>query len=268
MQPVYVGAGLAWEKAEEERVARLLAAPAYGANVSPLARVEQPVTDVYPATHWALRGTPPAYNTPDSDVYLVGRNVLLLSKTAVYCALHGIRTIAVGPLAGNPFPDATPEFFAALSHALSLGLDHAIEVVAPFAHLDKPDVIRIGADPRRTLGADAVLHEPGRGRSTAAAAASAASGCRRSMSAGGRGSGAVRLAPGERRDGSIAEPPRSGARGVRPALQLRQQIVQAPHQPLALAAAVRRSRRRTRTAAETRWWRRSRRPRCPGARRD
>ena len=146
VQPVYVGAGLAWEKAEEERVARLLAAPAYRANVSPLARVEQPVTDVYPATHWALRGTPPAYNTPDSDVYLVGRNVLLLSKTAVYCALHGIRTIAVGPLAGNPFPDATPEFFAALSHALSLGLDHAIEVAAPFAHLDKPDVIRIGAD--------------------------------------------------------------------------------------------------------------------------
>ena len=146
VQPVYVSAGLAWEAAEEARIARLLAAPAYGRGVNPLVRVEQPVTDVYPATHWAVRGTPPAYNTPDSDVYLVGRNVLLLSKTAVYCALHGISTIAVGPLAGNPFPDATPEFFAALSRALSLGLDHAIEVTAPFAQLDKPDVIRIGAE--------------------------------------------------------------------------------------------------------------------------
>ncbi|MYI74410.1 MAG: 7-cyano-7-deazaguanine synthase [Acidobacteria bacterium] len=146
VQPVYVSGGLAWEQAEEARVARLLAASAYGAGVNPLVRVEQPVTDVYAPTHWAVRGTPPAYNTPDSDVYLVGRNVLLLSKSAVYCALHGISKIAVGPLAGNPFPDATPEFFAALGHALSLGLDHAIEVTAPFAQLDKPDVIRIGAE--------------------------------------------------------------------------------------------------------------------------
>ena len=145
VQPVYVSAGLAWERAEEARVARLLAAPAFASGVRALARLELPVTDVYPATHWALRGTPPAYNTPDSDVYLIGRNVLLLAKTAVYCALHGIRRVAVGPLAGNPFPDATPEFFAAMGHALSLGVDHAFEIAAPFAHLDKTDVIRIGA---------------------------------------------------------------------------------------------------------------------------
>ena len=29
----------------------------------------------------------------------------------------------IGPLAGNPFPDATPEFFATMARALSLGLD-------------------------------------------------------------------------------------------------------------------------------------------------
>ena len=145
VQPVYVSAGLAWERAEEARVARLLAAPAFAAGVLELARLELPVTDVYPPTHWALTGTPPAYNTPDSDVYLVGRNVLLLAKTAVYCALHGIPRVAVGPLAGNPFPDATPEFFAAMGHALSLGVDHAFEITAPFAQLDKSDVIRIGA---------------------------------------------------------------------------------------------------------------------------
>ena len=146
VQPVYVSAGLAWERAEEACVARLLAAPAFAAGVRELARLELPVTDVYPPAHWALRGTPPAYDTPDSDVYLVGRNVLLLAKTAVYCALHGIPRVAVGPLAGNPFPDATPEFFAAMGHALSLGVDHPFEIAAPFAHLGKPDVIRIGAE--------------------------------------------------------------------------------------------------------------------------
>jgi 7-cyano-7-deazaguanine synthase len=102
--------------------------------------------DVYPASHWALRGTPPAYDTPDEDVYLAGRNVVLLSKAAVYCAGAGIHRIAIGPLAGNPFPDATPAFFKAMSHALSLGLDHEIGVAAPFAALHKADVVRLGVE--------------------------------------------------------------------------------------------------------------------------
>lgn len=145
VQPVYVTAGLAWEASERSLVARLLRAPAYAA-LRPLAVLDCPVTDVYPPTHWALRGVPPAYNTRDRDVYLVGRNALLLSKVAVYCALRAISRIAVGPLAGNPFPDATPAFFAAMGHALSLGVDHPIEIVAPFAALSKADVIRMGAE--------------------------------------------------------------------------------------------------------------------------
>ena len=148
VQPLYVSGGLAWERSELAVVSRLLAAPVFAASVRPLAQLEAPLTDLYPPSHWALRGTPPAYGTPDSDVYLVGRNALLLSKAAVYCALHGIARIAVGPLAGNPFPDATPEFFATMAHALSLGLDHPLDIVAPFANLGKPDVILLGA----TLG--------------------------------------------------------------------------------------------------------------------
>ena len=61
--------------------------------------------------------------------------------------------IALGPLAGNPFPDATPEFFAAMARALSLGLDHPIEIATPFAHMHKEDVIRLGAVARRAAGA-------------------------------------------------------------------------------------------------------------------
>ena len=56
--------------------------------------------------------------------------------------------IAIGPLSGNPFPDATPEFFEAMAHALSLGLAHEITIAAPFVGLHKSDVIRLGA----TLG--------------------------------------------------------------------------------------------------------------------
>jgi 7-cyano-7-deazaguanine synthase len=98
--------------------------------------------DVYPAAHWARAGTPPAYDTPDEDVYLPGRNIILLSKSAVFCAAAGIGRLVIGTLDHNPFPDATPEFRNALASALSLGLAHPLEIVAPYAHVGKQEVIR------------------------------------------------------------------------------------------------------------------------------
>ncbi|MBM3820225.1 MAG: 7-cyano-7-deazaguanine synthase [Acidimicrobiia bacterium] len=144
VQPIYVSAGLAWEAGELAALDRLLAAAPLAGALAPLARLSFAVGDLYPATHWALCGEPPAFDTPDEDVYLIGRNVALLSKTAIYCARHGIDRVALGPLAGNPFPDATAEFFDAMARALSIGLAHLIQVDAPFAAMEKRDVIRLG----------------------------------------------------------------------------------------------------------------------------
>jgi len=146
VHPLYVTAGLAWEQEELRALDRLLASPPFAGRVAPRVRLTFTVEDVYPATHWALRGTPPAFDTPDEDVYLTGRNIVLLSKAALYCAQNRIPRIALGPLAGNPFPDATPEFFAAMARALSLGLDHEIEVAAPFAAMHKAEVVRLGTE--------------------------------------------------------------------------------------------------------------------------
>ena len=149
VQPVYVAAGLAWEEGEQRIIDALLARPPFISApnpVLPLARLEFSMRDVYPASHWALRGTPPAYDTADEDVYLHGRNVALLSKAAVYAATRKISRLVVAPLAGNPFPDATPQFFTALNTALSLGLAATIDIAAPFAHLHKEDVVKIGAE--------------------------------------------------------------------------------------------------------------------------
>jgi 7-cyano-7-deazaguanine synthase len=145
VHPVYVSAGLAWEREELAAVDRLLASPAYRA-LAPVARLTFTVEDLYPATHWALRGTPPAFDTPDEDVYLTGRNIVLLSKASIYCAQQKLSRIAIGPLTGNPFPDATPEFFGTMARALSLGLAHEISIDAPFVEMDKSDVIRLGAE--------------------------------------------------------------------------------------------------------------------------
>jgi 7-cyano-7-deazaguanine synthase len=144
--PVYVRVGLAWEEAEMAMVGRLLRAPAFAGRVEPLAHVAFTMRDVYPPTHWAIRGTAPAYDTPDEDVYLTGRNLVLLTKAGVVAARHGAHRSALGPLAGNPFPDATPAFFAAMSRALSLGLAHEIEIAAPFLEWDKARVIARGVE--------------------------------------------------------------------------------------------------------------------------
>ena len=144
--PVYVSVGLAWEAAEVAMIEQLLRAPVFLNRIEPLTRVEFTMRDVYPPTHWAIRGVPPAYDTPDEDVYLIGRNLVLLTKAGVIAARHDAHRIAIGPLAGNSFPDATPAFFSAMAAAMSLALDHAIEIAAPFLEWDKATVIKRGVE--------------------------------------------------------------------------------------------------------------------------
>ena len=78
-------------------------------------------------------------------MYLIGRNLTLLAKAGVVAARADARRIALGPLAGNPFPDATPAFFAAMAEALSRGLAHAVSIATPFLALHKHQVIELGA---------------------------------------------------------------------------------------------------------------------------
>jgi len=145
--PVYVSVGLAWEAAERRALERLLAAaPFTTLPVAPAAYLAVDMSDVYAPSHWAVRGTPPAFDTPDEDVYLAGRNVVLLAKAGVLCERLGLGRIALGTLAGNPFPDATPDFFTAMSRTLSLGLAHTVDVVTPFRMLHKQDVVRRGLE--------------------------------------------------------------------------------------------------------------------------
>ena len=111
--------------------------------------------DVYAATHWAIKGRPPGYHTPDEDVYLPGRNIILLGKAGVYCAAAQLDRLVLGTLAHNPFPDATPEFRAAMARTLSLGLAHPLEIDAPYAGTEqgRGDPPRRRA--RRSVRADA-----------------------------------------------------------------------------------------------------------------
>jgi len=68
--PIHVRAGLAWEDAEARAIARLLTVAPFAGHVKPVTTLHLDMRDVYPPTHWAVVGRPPAYDTPDEDVYL------------------------------------------------------------------------------------------------------------------------------------------------------------------------------------------------------
>jgi 7-cyano-7-deazaguanine synthase len=144
VQPVYISVGLAWEAAERDAVGHFLAHGFTSPRVRPLASLAVDMTDVYPAAHWARRGAAPAYHTPDEDVYLPGRNIVLLGKAGVFCAAAGLGRLVIGTLDHNPFPDATPAFREAMASALSLGLAHPLEIAAPYARVGKAEVIARG----------------------------------------------------------------------------------------------------------------------------
>jgi 7-cyano-7-deazaguanine synthase len=144
VQPIYVSAGLSWERAERAAVTQYLGAIAAKHPLPPLASLSVDMTDIYPAAHWAVQGHPPGYHTPDEQVYLPGRNIILLGKAGVYCASAGIGRLVLGTLDHNPFPDATPAFRSAMESALSLGLGHRLTIEAPYARVSKTEVIRRG----------------------------------------------------------------------------------------------------------------------------
>ncbi|MFO1004737.1 MAG: 7-cyano-7-deazaguanine synthase [Planctomycetaceae bacterium] len=143
--PIHVSMGLVWEAAEVAALERFLAAVACP-SIQPLVKLTMPVQSLY-GSHWSVtgQGVPPL-GTPDEDVYLPGRNVLLFSLVGIWCSLHNTSTMAIGSLSCNPFPDGTPEFFQNFPEAVGQGLNHPLKVIAPYRGKEKIELIRNFAD--------------------------------------------------------------------------------------------------------------------------
>ncbi len=139
--PIYVRCGLAWGATELDGLQAFLAALNHP-NVKPITVLSAPAAALY-GDHWSVSGTGvPGADEPDENTYLPGRNIMLIALAAVWGAMHGVSRIAIGSLGGNPFPDATREFFDSFARALSIGLGHNVTVEAPLRGLHKEEVIR------------------------------------------------------------------------------------------------------------------------------
>ncbi len=139
--PLYIRTGMKWEEVETTYLRRFLEALPK-AKLRPLVVLDQPIADVY-GSHWSITGAGvPDEQSPDEAVYLPGRNVLLLAKALLWCHLHNVPEIAMAPLAANPFPDATPEFFNAFTSAVNMAVEGKVAVLRPYAHLNKTQVLQ------------------------------------------------------------------------------------------------------------------------------
>lgn len=144
VHPLYIRTGLFWEEIELDYLRRFLAV-VEAPTLRPLTILQVPVTDLY-ENHWSLRGAAPDATAPDEDFYLPGRNVLLLSKTLIWCRLHDVPAVALATLEANPFPDASPEFFRIFARAVSQAVGREVRIVTPYAGLSKVEVVRMGRD--------------------------------------------------------------------------------------------------------------------------
>jgi 7-cyano-7-deazaguanine synthase len=143
--PIYVRSGLFWEEAELEHLRRFLAA-IRRASLQALCILEMPVGDLY-GSHWSTTGNlVPRAGTSDDAVFLPGRNVLLLAKTILWCHLHQVWRLEIGLLASNPFPDAKEHFVSAFTGAVNEAVTGSVQVVQPFARLEKFKIIRAHRD--------------------------------------------------------------------------------------------------------------------------
>ncbi len=143
--PLYIKNGLLWEGVELYWLRKFLKAISQDKDsIQEIAILNLPVQDLYHG-HWSLTGhRVPDYRSADPSVYLPGRNLLLLTKATLFCAMNGIGTLALGPLKGNPFPDSSKTFFRSFGKAASQGLDFPISILTPYRALSKEDVILRG----------------------------------------------------------------------------------------------------------------------------
>jgi 7-cyano-7-deazaguanine synthase len=143
--PFYVRTGCVWDSCELHAVRQILdATSAVHPRLDELVLLEMPLEDLY-GNHWSLSGeNVPDDTTADEAVFMPGRNPLLLLKPALWCQMHAIGRLALATLANNPFEDATPEFFTAFETMLRRATGEQVQIVRPFATMDKRSVLQLG----------------------------------------------------------------------------------------------------------------------------
>jgi len=144
--PIYFRSGLLWQKDELLAAVRCLRAIARP-QLERLVTIDVPARSLY-GNHWSCTGIDvPDDSSPHEAVELPGWNALLTMHASLWCQINGIDTLAIGTLKGNPFADATPDYFAHIAAALAIsspGVETPVSVIQPLVRLEKSQALQLG----------------------------------------------------------------------------------------------------------------------------
>lgn len=140
VSPLFMRNGHPWEDAEFAALQRFVNALGMP-NILPVSERLLPLRDML-NVYWSGRGYRPGFSEGYRANFIPGRNLALLSAASLYAYVHGASAIALGVLAGNPYPDATPHFFSSFENLFGEAFERPLNVLTPFAKLSKEQVIR------------------------------------------------------------------------------------------------------------------------------
>jgi len=142
--PIFIRAGLRWEKIEHLFATKYLKALT-SPRLKKLTTLRISLENSYDK-NWSKRGKTPGTHSSDQAVYLPARNLLLISKASLFLFSHQINRIAIASLKGNPFPDGKRSYFNLLQKILSRSFKRKIKILTPFRNFGKLRVIRTNKD--------------------------------------------------------------------------------------------------------------------------
>ncbi|MCS6884387.1 MAG: 7-cyano-7-deazaguanine synthase [Acidobacteriota bacterium] len=140
--PVFLRNGYKWEEVELGYLRRYLAALNHP-NIESLVELPFPI-DLIMQKYWGEKGYNPTYSSGYSSNYIPGRNMLILNTATVVAFSNRCSYIALGLLAGNPYPDAQKSFFDAFEQMVWQAMHFKVKVLTPLIKYEKHEVIKLG----------------------------------------------------------------------------------------------------------------------------
>lgn len=145
VHPLFIREGFRWEPSEQQSLVKFFKRLPFAHRVHRLEILQLPVKSLL-SRHWSThsRLKVPSADSPDTAVYLPGRNVGLLTLGGLYCALKDIPLLTIGVLKHNPFPDSRPIFFRHVESTIRFGTGKRFAIKTPLANMTKREVILLG----------------------------------------------------------------------------------------------------------------------------
>jgi 7-cyano-7-deazaguanine synthase in queuosine biosynthesis len=143
--PVYIHMGFRWEECELYWLKKYLRGHK-GENLEALEILHLPLRDSF-QSHWSVTGVKtPTGKEHLKDIYLPGRDLVMLNKAAIFSAAAGSVNLAVGFLKSHSMISRGNDTLARATELISKSLEVNMNILTPFATKNREDALFIMKD--------------------------------------------------------------------------------------------------------------------------